>query len=393
MTETRFGHFGLPGILVAGGAVLALILHLAVPYAHVNYREEGQSSETLSRGEASDIHDNYSMTGASSPGVTLAGAIILAAAGLGLLVLGFVPLTVTAARWAGWTAALLALVGGLMTFMSSMFWVGSGLGQYPYGTTSFTIPVTGGEFSSTFGGLTGGLTGLVELAMQTDSAGTVIIIGPVLVALVSAVAILSALTVCGNVISVRDGLRERAGLHLRNARIALAVLALVLLLPWSIGKAPDYAGDGDRDWYVFGAHTIMNTEALTDGTLFKSLTYAMNVFIAAAWIGVLLGVIGSLGGVLASQNAPPELARLSHYTVFGTLFMTFYMAVVYILAWIYMWKPRDNMADFQPGYFAILVLPVLVLWGLGQVKQVRSHMARKAETTETTPTKKVVSFD
>lgn len=395
LTETRFGHFGLPAVLVAATAALALILHLAVPYAYVNYRDDNAESETLTRGEAADLHDNWGMTGASAPGVTLAGTIVLLVAGLGLLVLGFLPLNVTAARWSGWSLGFVAIIGGLLTFMSSMFWVGSGLGLCPEGMSqtlgncgTSLVGITGTEQ----GGLTGGLTGLIEMAMQTDSAGTVIVIGPVLVAVASAVAILSALTVCGSVVSTRDGLRDRAGRHLGNARWALLLLALVLLLPWSIGKAQDYEGGGDRDWFVFGAHTIMNTDAATNGDLFGPMTYAMNAFIAAGWIGILLGAIGSLGGIIASQNGPPEIARATHYATFGTLFMALYFVVVYILAWSYMWKPQDNAQDFQPGYFPVLVLPVLAFWVMGQVRQLQSNRTRVAKAREVAQ-RKPVNFD
>jgi hypothetical protein len=71
--------------------------------------------------------------------------------------------------------------------------------------------------------------------------------------------------------------------------------------------------------------------------------------------------------------------------------MTGYAATIYVLAWIYMWKPDSDIKDFQPGYFAILVLPALVFWAIGQVQQVRGNTKRKAESKAAE--RKVVSFD
>jgi hypothetical protein len=394
MTDTRFGHYGMPGLLIAVAGLLALVLHLAVPYAHVNYTDPDRESETLSRGEIVDTHKNYDMIGASSPGVTLAGSIILLAAGVLIMALSFTPLSVSIARWSGWTLGLVATVGGTLALMSSAFWVGSGLGLFPYGSFNFGNMGFGPNMpnmSFSFGGLTGGLTGLIELALGTDNAGTVIVIGPILVTLAAALGVFAAFTLCGNVISARDGLRDRASQHLLVARWAVALLLVTLLVPWSIGKATDYEGNGDRDWFVHGAHTVMNANAVDGGT-YGGMSYALNVLLAAAWIGILLGVIGSFGGVLASENGPAAVARAFHYTTFGTMFMTGYVAVVYVLMWVYMWRPAKDVEDYQPGYLGVLLVPVLAVWFMVQFDMLRSVLNRPASRNSGEP-RKTVSFD
>ncbi|HLF17141.1 MAG TPA: hypothetical protein VI796_06910 [Candidatus Thermoplasmatota archaeon] len=395
MTENRFGHFGTPALLIAAAGVLALVLHLSVPYAHIDDSGSGDS-ETLDRGEAVDAHRDLRMVGPSSPGVTLAGTIILLVAGVGLLALGFVPMGTAAARFAGWGGGMVAAVGGLMAFTSSLYWVGSGLG--------FQIPVDSGgsfdpgpgfgpiPFPDSIGGLTGGLTGMMESAMGTDNLADVTIISPVLTTLCATVGILAAFTLCGNVVSLDGGRRERARSHLKAAKVSLVLLALVLLVPWSMGKMTDMSGEGDRDMFFFGAHTVLNADAISDGESFGSMAYAITVLTAAGWVGVLFGAFGSLGGVLASTGAPAPIARAFHYGVFATGFMTLWAAVMFVLAMIYMWKPFDGAEDFQPGWYNLAVLPALVVWGVLQF-----HLGRWLLTSRSEPgaskKRRTASFD
>src|SRR5688572_11713986 len=149
MTEARFGHYGLPALVFGIAAVAALLLHLLVPYAHVNPEAEGQSSFVLDRGEASDTHDDLDMVNTSSPGLTLTGAIILTVAAVALLIFNYIPMNVAPARWAGWTLGAVGSVGGLMAFASSMLWVGSGVGQAP-------APINGADGGGIFGEFGGG---------------------------------------------------------------------------------------------------------------------------------------------------------------------------------------------------------------------------------------------
>src|SRR5687767_2174941 len=107
MSDPRFGHFGVPALLLAGAGLLALILHLAVPYAHVDPRAEDADSFTLDQGEAARFHSGQDLAGSSSPGLTLAGCIIMLVAGLALAGFSYAPLTVTPGRWIGWSLAAL----------------------------------------------------------------------------------------------------------------------------------------------------------------------------------------------------------------------------------------------------------------------------------------------
>ncbi len=407
LSDTRFGHYGTAGILIAAGAVLALIVHLAVPYAHVNPREADIKSEVMDRGEVADLHKDLNMASGSSPGMTLTGTIMMAIAGIALLFLTFTPLPVNTARWAAWSLSGIAIVGGLLALASSMMWVGSGFGQAPLGLYSQGAE-SGQSFTPNFGsfafdnagavdatialgGVTGGVSGLLEMVLNTDNAATVFVISPILVALASGLVLVAALALCGNVITQKDGVRERASAHLAAGRWAVLLLALVLLLPWSIGKAEDYSGDGDTDPFVFGAHTVLNVNEVSDGKLFGGLGYALMAMVAAGWIGTLAGVVGSLGGILVSVNAPAAAARSTHYAVFAASFMTIYVAIVYLLAWIYMWKPYGDVNDYQPGYFPGLLLPVLAFWVFSQIEIIRNFQERRALNNP--QAKATVTFD
>ncbi len=395
----RFGHYGIPALILACAGLLALLLHLLVPYAHINYADPDTEDETMDRGEAADFHDDAELVGASSPGVTLAGAIVLLVAGVGLLVAGFLPMPVTSARWVGWGGGLAAVVGGLLAFTSSMYWVGSGLGQYPYGVFdmgNFDFGVFGpGGFDFgviALGGLTGGLSGLIELILKTDSAGTVRVISPALVAAVAGTALVTALRLCGNVVSLENGVRERARSHLNGALWAALLLGLVLLLPWSMGKATDYSGTDDQDMFVFGAHTILNVDDASDGDIFGTAATGIQLLVAAGWVGVLLGTLSSLGGVLASSGAPAPVARAFHFGVFGTLLMTLLAVTGFIVALVGAFDPMDGEEEFMTAWFNLLVLPVLGLWAWVQVKVLRAALARTTAAGAGKP-KATVSFE
>jgi hypothetical protein len=402
----NLGHYGWPAAALAGAAVLALVVHLAVPYAHIDYADPDVENEVLTRGEAADAHDDGDSVAGSSPALTLTGTIILGVTALGLAGLGYAPLATKSARWLGWGLSFLAVLGALMAFSSSMYWVGSGLGQFPFGVVTipnFAAPFMqqmGADADITFaaGGLTGGFTGLLE-RMTADNAGDVFVISPVIVALATGAAIVFATMVCTRVVATRDGLRERATAHAKTTYWALGFLAAVLLVPWSIGSLPDYEGEGDEDFFFFGAHTVQNAAKLTDGAgddeeAFGALAYAIGVMVIAGWVGVLLGSFATIGGVMASENVEPALARTTHYLAFGSLFMAAYATIVYVLAWIYMWRPGEGeqFDDFQPGYFPILAAPILAMWGWGLVGIVRQALARRTATPGG-DTPKPVSFE
>ncbi len=374
MAEQRMGHYGLSAIVLAGLAVLALVLHLATPYANVAF-DDG-SDESFSRSDIAKDFDFLDEFGPNvSPALTLAGVIVAAVGAITLAILGFAPLRVEVARWAGWGSGVVTAVGASMAFVSSMWWVGSGFGLHTVmpqfsGFDDFAMPMgpfgtmqSGFSFVFAFFGLTGGLTGLMELMWGSDSGSTVWIISPFLVAAISIAIMVLALRVCGRVAATRDGIRERTQRHLRTSLFSMVFVGIVLLVPWAIGETTDSTG-ADEDYFAFGAHTIVNMEDMTDGESFGALAYAIKIMVATAWIGFAFGIVGSAGGILASSGAPASVARGFHLAVVPTVLMYAWSLVLYLLTWIYMWRPFEDAEGWQPGYVPAVLIVVFGLWGI-----------------------------
>ncbi len=402
--KQRIGHYGLTAVVLAGLAILALILHLATPYANVSFENDfaGQSDETFSRKDVARDFDVLSDHGPNvSPGLTLAGLIIAVVGASALAVLGFVPLRIEPARWLGWGSGVVTAVGASMAFVSSMWWVGSGFGLHtvmPSLSQMQSFPVMepfgpmqeGFTFLFAAFGMTGGLSGLLEVLWQSDSGTTVWIISPALVAPLALAAIVLALRVCGNVAAQKDGIRERTQRHLRGSLFAMIFVGVVLLVPWAIGETTDSTGQ-DEDFFAYGAHTILNMEDLSDGEVFGHMAYALNVMVVTGWIGFAFGIVGSAGGILASTGVPAPVSRAFHFSTLPTAIMFAWSFLVYLLAWIYMWRPFEDAEGFQPGYFPIALAVVFVLWGINQYNLLTGAVGtlRATVTTKT----QAVSFE
>ncbi|MGB0653547.1 MAG: hypothetical protein ACPGQL_10145 [Thermoplasmatota archaeon] len=383
----KIGHFGLPALLAGGLAVLALVLHLAVPYATVEFMdpESGETDkETFSRGDIADDFDSLGGPNAS-PGLTLTGIVVAMIGGLGLVFASFLPLKVTQARTIGWGLGALTAIGAAIAFVSSMWWVGSGFGVAPpslyfsyFETQSGGEGFGGGPFAGTdmqsmmmafaaFGGmgLTGGFSGVLEMIFGTDNAGDVWIISPVFVAAIALVILLAGLRACGDVVARADGLREQARRNLNGGALAIGFLGLALLVPWSIGELTDTSGE-DQDYFVFGARTVLSAEDDSDGDIYSSMAYGLTIFQVAAWVGLAVALLSSLGPLLRSLGTPAQLVQPLNWTSAASALLWAWSAVVYLMTWIYMWRPYEDAEGFQPGYFPLVLLPLLALWGFNQ---------------------------
>lgn len=356
------GHYGVAAWIIALAGILALVLHLAVPYGNMTYEEEGVESETLKR---SDVSDNDAFggesVGAAKPGVTLAGTIMMAVAGVALLATSYVRLPMVAARLLGWSSGLVAAVGGFMAFMSSMFWVGDGMGV------------------GAFAPMLGGFSGLLDLLLLgSERVGFLWALSPLFVAILAAASVLAALHLCKNVVASRDGYRDRAKTHLMGGVWALLFLGLVLLLPWAHVKAETGNAEDTEDWYAIGAHSVLYTNQLTEDSpepFWGGLAFGIKVMIATAWIGLAFALVGSLGGVLASIGAPSGLPRVTHFAVVPVAIMLLWSFVHYILAWTHQWKPFDEAEDVLPGFWPGLVVVAYVLWVLTTIRIARGLIA------------------
>ncbi len=412
--NSNLGHFGLPAVLLAALGIALLVVHLAVPYAHVDYANKLSAEEndavaddsdgfTLAqrdnwfRGDINELYDQwewfsdtspgtYEPTKAASPGATLAGIILVMVAGLALFVLGFIPLGVSTARWIGWGGGALAVVGGTLAFFSSMFWVGSGFGHLD----AFVAQ----------GGVTGGFTGLMEKMAGTDNAGDAWIIGPAIVAALAVVVIVYAFKLVTSVTPKKDGLRDNARQHIRSAHWGLAFLALALVVPYAMAEVPEFPENADdphfgymleggefaeevpedeldRDYVFVGAHTVLVGNELTKvNKMFTAgdpdvegkqwwngLSMSLRVFFAAGWIGILAGLLGTLRGILATTPAPKAITRIPEGFAFATAAMLIWTFVSLILVLSTQWKPHASANyDWDPAWAPFAILPLLVMW-------------------------------
>jgi hypothetical protein len=289
---------------------------------------------------------------------------------------------VAAARVVGWLGGALAVVGGTLAFIASMFWVGDGAGGF--------ILKAGGPFHNSIGG---GLTGAIEAMTGADQQGTLWVISPILTATLAGIVCVAGLNLCANVVRRDNGMRERANGHLKMGRWALLFIAVALVVPWSLTQMPpaDNPGAEGGDWYLIGAHGAMLSHEFTAGTgvtwfgaatssgsWFDGLTFTLKIFIATTWVIMAMALLGSLGGVLASLGAPAPISRATHFAVFASLAMMVWSAIMYIIAWSVQWNPYSG-AEAQPGYAPVLLVApffLLVLQGWRLTRQALNLSAK-----------------
>lgn len=373
--------------MLAGAALVGLVLHFAVPYGWLDVHEGadtfGVDSQAVWRSDAVETTQLTDVASAS-PGLVLFGFLLALVAGVAAVGLGFVPLQLAAARWTGWLAGAAAAVGAFLVLVPSLMWTGSGPGYLLLVEQGqATVPVLAG----------GGLTGLIELVAGTDTQANLWVIGPLLSALLAGAVLWAALRLCANVVRTEHGFRERAQTHLRGAAWAAAFLAAVLVVPWSIVQSEDAKPEPDRDPFFQGAHAVLVTHASTagfGGQWFDGLALAISVFVATAWVGLAAALFGSLGGVLASTGAPPEVSRVTHHAVFASLVMLVWSGVMYVLAWASLWRPEEGV-DAQPGYVPILVAVPFALWVAAMLPLVR--VALGIGPAEAAKRQRAVQFD
>ncbi len=407
----KIGHFGTPALVAGGLAIVLLVLHLAVPFGFADYEKSandgGIKDETVSRGDIVDAYDATDAYGPASPGVTMGGIIMAMVAGILLVGLGFVPMPVVAARFAGWLLALVGAVGGFMAFTSSAYWLGTGF------TTLLNV-----------------ITPNVEPSVRLW------IISPVLTFIGAGVLIATFFAVLTNVIATRDGLREQVRGQLKGATLAAVFLALVLIVPWSMqiltgdetrmqpgqcsqaescsasytfftafGHTSNGAVSGAYGLPGFGG-AIAIAEATQDNepAMFQGLAMSIKVMTATGWIGFLLGALATMGPLLSSAFKLPGAAKWSTIVQGLGLPMALWSAIMWILASAYMWRPswedgaifagtsvKDQQLWVWPGA-PIFAGAVLVIWALMQFAAVRGLFAH-AGGVAAIASKKTHSFD
>lgn len=340
----RLGHYGAPGLVLLVAAAAALVVHLAVPFSIVQDHTglSGDGAEVQDRGEAADFWDAVDGYGLASPGATLTGAIILLAGAVALFVLGFVPMPVAAARWTGWSLALLASVGATLAAASSALWAGSGFAT------------------------------LLDLLFG-DPAGSRWVVSPVVVAAAGGVAVWACLAIATRVLPDQEPGRAEGRMAARAGRWAGLLLLLVVLMPWSLQV------DGGEAAFVPGLQAIQ-ADKVTDGESFGGLSYAIQVLIAAGWVGLVVPFLVVFGLLLTTTMPFPRAWRPFRGAAFLSLAMAAWGGVVYLLAWVYMWKPSwDDDAfvegTWMPGFFPIVVALPLAMWALAELRQAQAFLA------------------
>lgn len=388
--DRMFGHYGLAGWIVAVLGVLALIIHLSVPYGVVTYEDE--ESETVKR---SDIADGDPLSGAS-PTTTLVGTILMTIAGVALVATTYVPLPVTGARLIGWGGGALAAIGAFLALMSSMYWVGDGFGSFPFGSGDMGVPGMGG-MGGFFVATLGGFTGILGLTIYgSEHTGFFWVIGPCIVAAAAIGVVLAGLHVCKRVVRQAHGVRDRARNHLLGGVWAMTLLVAVLLVPWTHGEFDTNNPDDTQDHFPLGAHAVLAMNDATgdaDEPFWGGLALSIKVLIATAWVGLAMALVGSFGGILASVGAPAGLPRITHFAAIPVSVMLLWSFIHYILTWTHQWKPFEEAENYLPGFWPALLLAPYVLWILVQIKVYRALLQAPRPTGAPLGDFKPVQFD
>lgn len=347
MEERNYGHFGRPAWTAGIAAAVALLAHLIVPFGVVDYRGPASPDDELITGwEASEMMSRVPGLLVSlnwSLGLVWTGIAVAALGSTLLLVLGYQPLKVDAARWLGASGGLLCALGGAIMLMPAMYYVGTGFSTF-LGTLLFT------EFDANFWA-----------------------ISPVLVAVAAGVVIHNGLRVMTRVSANRDGIRDDCLLHADAVRWGAVLMAAVLMVPWAIGLLPDglsdafgtrLQGDGKAPLF-FSAQDIQGAtlaELSFGGHLrygsqedWSTLGLALDVMLALAWTAIALGLAGALVGTARSVGMPAALDRTVRWLLAPTALLWVAAAILYLVSW-FVAKPRPSPGGtFLPGFFPIIV--------------------------------------
>lgn len=373
--DRNYGHFGAPAWYAAIAVGVALLAHLAVPFGVIEYDGPAPLDNDLITGfEASNIYDDLpdALTALRwSLGLVWIGIAVAALGGAMLLVLGYQPLKVDAARWIGCLGGLLTVVGATMSLMPSMYHTGTGFSTF-LGMLLFT------EFRVQFWA-----------------------ISPVIVAVASLVAIHHGLRVMVRVSANRDGIRDAAERHAGAARAGAGLMATVLMVPWSIGMLPDGLNDG-RSMRVDGGSTapfFFSAQDIQGATLaevamgghlryagdsWQMLGLGINVLVALAWVAIVVGALGALVGTARSVGLPSILEAMVRFLLVPTALLWVAAAILYLLAWFYFKPVPDPGARFLPGFLPIVVLipGALLLWRHARIAGLPA--AQRGEAASTT---------
>lgn len=378
------GHYGTPALVAGGLTIALLVMHFAVPFAVDDFstadNDAGIDDEALSLKEMGERLDSApDQYGLSSLGLITTGLILAMVGGVVLLILGFVPMPVTAARFLGWGFGLIGAMGAFFAATASLFHVGAGF-------TTFLGLFGAGDVTRTW------------------------MVSPVITAVGSIVALAFLLKVMTNVVTRTDDLRIRAGNVLRVPFLAAIVLAALLVMPLSIqavngderaARGEACAADGCEGTYEFwtaGGSTsnsnalgILTMADLTDDSgaeLFSGLAMTIKVLIAAAWVAFFIGTFATLGHVITSVTGAALVTKVFSAFQLGNLITVPWAIVQVVLAMAYQsWRPAekdvlDTLPDFG-GYSAVLpvvvgaaivVLALRLVWNLmetfGDAKQI-----------------------
>lgn len=342
-----YGHYGRASWFVAGLAVAALLLHFAVPFGVVEYRGPASpDNEMFWRGDVTEQRSYFSdslLVNNASPTVTLAGAMLAVFGGVLLLVLGFQPLQVGAARWIGYGGGALACLGAGLMWMSSMYAVGTGF-------ATFLGTVMGTGFQAQFWA-----------------------VSPLLVAAASMAILWYAGQVMTTVVSSRDGLRDRARGHLADARMALVLMGTVLVVPWSLGLLPDGVSDflgtdfGDDPaplWFsAEDVQSVTVSEGADGGRIrygqsgdFGALSFALHTFLALSWAAYVWHLLWPAAAVAVSTGKKAGLLRTADLGALPVALLWALAGVLYVVAWV-LFKPNGEVEEtFLPGFWPLLAL-------------------------------------
>ena len=381
------GHYGTPALIAGGVAALALVLHLAVPFAVLDLPEAqnslGFDDEAQSRKDVTEaLDDGPDVYGLAAPGLTLAGIILALVAGIAAIALGFVPMPVAVARFVGWGTGLVGAMGAWFMTTSSLFPMGKG-------------------FATLLGLISG------------SEGARLWVVSPVLVAACGGALLWAFLRIIRNVITRKDDLRDGAARILRAPVLAAVFLAIVLIAPWAVlvqdGNERRASGDclpsedcpgqvgwhtawGDSESTAFGG--ILATSEVTGGDLWGHLAFGLKVMNAAAWVTFFAAVVATLGHVISSVAPTQVPARVFGGLQLANLVTLPWATVQLLLATIYQWKPSwDDTAltadqSWWFAFFPLFAFAPLALWILHQLRAnlatfqgARTFVARQQEQT------------
>ncbi len=353
----NYGHYGRPALNAAIAIGTAIVLFFILPFGVIQFRgfstpknnwvRFDEAAELMARGPDSLALFSWSTT------LMWTGLFIAALGATLLMVLGFQPLKVDAARWIGASGGLVLVIGSAMAFMPAMYHVGTGFSTF-MGTLLFT------EFRAQFWAIT-----------------------PVIVAIACLVAAYAGLDIMVRVSANRDGIRDSAAAHARTARWAMAFMAAVLIVPWAIGLLPDgvsdevnFRIDGDDTAPLFFSAQDIQGVTVSEMDDHGRLRYArqgdwdwmqttITLLVAAAWTSLAIGALGTFVGTLRSVGLGVGIERGVRILLYPAGLVWLGAALFYVVSW-FMAKPDAGVKDtFLPGFWPILV-PIVAYFVIKQ---------------------------